>query len=193
MRILGRPPSCLRSIVRTAAQRRGRGRQAISPRIVEALEDLDVMIEFVDWTTMSAEELRAPEKARRIADSLRRLHAGPRFRQDFDMFRQGSTSASAQARVPSPTGSVVSARRRTDRAGAVRSAAPTVPCHNDLLAENYIDDGSQLWIVDFEYSGNNDPTFELGDTAQECAFDSDQRARLCEAYFGESARALSRG
>ncbi len=60
----------------------------------------------------------------------------------------------------------------------------TVPCHNDLLAENYIDDGSQLWIVDFEYSGNNDPCFELGDTAQECGFDQELRAVLCEAYFG---------
>ena len=50
-----------------------------------------------------------------------------------------------------------------------------MPCHNDLLAENYIDDGRQLWIVDFEYSGNNDPCFELGDTAQECEFDQDLR------------------
>ena len=66
----------------------------------------------------------------------------------------------------------------------------TVPCHNDLLAENYIDDGDRLWIVDFEYSGNNDPCFELGDTAQECGFDQDQRAALCEAYFGEASPAL---
>ena len=58
----------------------------------------------------------------------------------------------------------------------MRRPLPSVPCHNDLLAENYIDDSEQLWIVDFEYSGNNDPTFELGDTAQECGFDADQRA-----------------
>ena len=71
-----------------------------------------------------------------------------------------------------------------------RGRCRSVPCHNDLLAENYIDDGEQLWIVDFEYSGNNDPTFELGDTAQECGFDADLRARLCEAYFGEATPAL---
>jgi thiamine kinase-like enzyme len=44
--------------------------------------------------------------------------------------------------------------------------------------------------VDFEYSGNNDPTFELGDTAQECAFDGELRAILCEAYFGEATPGL---
>ena len=65
-----------------------------------------------------------------------------------------------------------------------RQRLPSVPCHNDLLAENYIDDGRQLWIIDFEYSGNNDPCFELGDTAQECEFDAELRAALCEAYFG---------
>jgi thiamine kinase-like enzyme len=52
------------------------------------------------------------------------------------------------------------------------------------LAENYIDDGRQLWIIDFEYSGNDDPCFELGDTAQECAYDDELRAALCASYFG---------
>ena len=44
--------------------------------------------------------------------------------------------------------------------------------------------------MDFEYSGNNDPCFELGDTAQECGFDDDLRATMCETYFGEATPAL---
>jgi Ser/Thr protein kinase RdoA (MazF antagonist) len=60
----------------------------VSPPIVEILEDVDVMvIAYVDGATMSAEALRTPEQVPRIAASLRRLHAGPRFREDFDMFR----------------------------------------------------------------------------------------------------------
>jgi thiamine kinase-like enzyme len=59
-----------------------------------------------------------------------------------------------------------------------------MPCHNDLLCENFIDDGSALRIVDYELSGNNDPCFDLGNTAQEAEFDQDLRAALCEAYFG---------
>ena len=42
------------------------------------------------------------------------------------------------------------------------SDVPTVPCNNDLLAANFIDDGDRIWIIDFEYAGNNDPCFELG-------------------------------
>jgi thiamine kinase-like enzyme len=166
----------------------------VSPRIVEVLEDLDVMvIEYIEGVTMSPERLRAQEMAPRIASSLRRLHAGPRFLKDFDMFRLTEfylgVCAEHEVRIPdgfAEHGDDVAAIER----GLAASPLPTVPCHNDLLAENYIDDGVQLWIVDFEYSGNNDPTFELGDTAQECGFDADRRAALCEAYFGEATPAL---
>jgi thiamine kinase-like enzyme len=166
----------------------------VSPRIVEVLEDVDVMVlEFVDGTTMSAEALRSREQVHRIAASVRRLHAGPRFRQDFDMFRLTQfyleVCAEHDVRVPDGFMDHRGDVARIERALQARPL-PTVPCHNDLLAENYIDDGRQLWIVDFEYSGNNDPAFELGDTAQECAFDPDLRGVLCEAYFGEATPAL---
>ena len=161
----------------------------ISPRIVEYLDAWNVMIiEFVDGLTMSAEALRSEAQARRIARSLRTLHSAPRFARDFDMFRLTEFYLDVCARhdVRIPEGF----RERMPRVAEVERAfvvnqVPTVPCHNDLLAENFIDDGRQLWIVDFEYSGNNDPCFELGDTAQECGFDQDLRAMLCEAYFGE--------
>jgi thiamine kinase-like enzyme len=64
---------------------------------------------------------------------------------------------------------------------------PTVPCNNDLLAENYIDDGRQLWLIDYEYSGNNDPCFELGNTCQEMQFTDEQISEVCSAYFGFAA------
>ncbi len=66
----------------------------------------------------------------------------------------------------------------------IRHPLPTVPCHNDLLAENYIDDGAALRLIDFEYSGNNDPTFELGNTCQEQQFDEARLIEMCAAYFG---------
>ena len=65
-----------------------------------------------------------------------------------------------------------------DRGGARRPRrCRRVPCHNDLLAENYLDDGARLWIVDYEYSGNGDPAFELGNTCQELGCDDAQVAR----------------
>ena len=75
-------------------------------------------------------------------------------------------------------------RVREIEAAFARNPLPTVPCHNDLLAENYIDDGAKLWLIDFEYSGNNDPTFELGNTAQEQQFGEAELRELCAGYFG---------
>jgi thiamine kinase-like enzyme len=71
-----------------------------------------------------------------------------------------------------------------ERALSVRTL-PSVPCHNDLLCENFIDDGAMLRIVDYELSGNNDPCFDLGNTAQEAEFGDSLRSALCEAYFGK--------
>ena len=65
-----------------------------------------------------------------------------------------------------------------------------MPCHNDLLADNYLDDGERLWIVDYEYSGNNDPTFELGNTCQELGWDDARIVELCAAYFGDATDAI---
>ena len=112
----------------------------------------------------------------------RRLHAAPRFVSDFDMFgssraataRPGRERASAARRLrrPAPRPS------RPARAGARRHrrGAPC-PCNNDLLAANFIDDGERVWLIDYEYSGNNDPCFELGNTAGECDLSADAARR----------------
>ena len=160
----------------------------VSPRIVEYLDGWNVMVlEFIEGETMSGAALRSPEQAARIAGSLRRLHGGPPFLRDFDMFRltEFYLRVCDERSVTIPDGF----RDRLGRVAEIERAftanpVDVVPCHNDLLAENYIDDGRQLWIVDFEYSGNNDPCFELGDTAQECEFDAALREELCAAYFG---------
>jgi thiamine kinase-like enzyme len=159
----------------------------VSPRVVEYLPDSSVMVlEFIPGETMTGARLRQPGMPERMAGSLRRLHAGPRFLDDFDMFRlvEYYLSVVRERDIPIPPGYEARADTigRMERALAM-NPLPSVPCHNDLLAENYIDDGTQLWIIDFEYSGNNDPCFELGDTAQECEFDDEARAALCREYF----------
>jgi thiamine kinase-like enzyme len=67
---------------------------------------------------------------------------------------------------------------------------PTVPCHNDLLAENYMEVNGSLRLIDFEYSGNNDPCFELGNTCQELGYDGAQQEQVCASYFGTVSAAM---
>jgi hypothetical protein len=67
----------------------------------------------------------------------------------------------------------------------------TVPCNNDLLAANFIDDGDKVWLIDYEYSGNNDPFFEIGNVWSEAAGTPDDLERLVSAYVGHPSTALT--
>jgi thiamine kinase-like enzyme len=146
-----------------------------------------LVLEWIDGRTMSNAAFAESGTPARIAEALRRLHAGPRFLTDFNMFRltEFYLRVVDERSIRIPRGY----REHMPKVARIESALrdhqlPTVPCHNDLLAENYLDDGDRLWIVDYEYSGNNDPTFELGNTAQELGFDAARQEELCSAYFG---------
>jgi thiamine kinase-like enzyme len=169
----------------------------IGPRVLEHLPSLDALVlEFIPGATMSAATLQSKGMASRMAASFRRLHGSPRFLKDFNMFRLIEEYLriveAHEVTIPPDYRQRLPAIARIE--DAVSSAAlPSVPCHNDLLCENFIDDGGALRIVDYELSGNNDPCFDLGNTAQEAEFDQDLRAALCDAYFGhEDPRQLAR-
>ena len=152
-----------------------------------------LVLAWIDGRTMSNAAFAEPGAPARIAEALRRLHRSTRFRDDFNMFRLtdyylGVVDARS-IRIPDGYYDAMPEVALIEAALAAKPLA-TVPCHNDLLAENYLDDGSKLWIVDYEYSGNNDPTFELGNTAQELGFDAARQEELCAAYFGEATPAL---
>jgi len=173
---------------------RAAAKAGVGPRVLQHdSETGGVLLEWLPGRTMSNPAFEAPGMPGRIADVLRRLHAGPRFRDDFDMFRltEYYVSVVDDRSIRIPDGY----REQLPKVALIEAALaahplPTVPCHNDLLAENYLDDGRRLWLVDYEYSGNNDPTFELGNTAQELGFDAARQEELCAAYFGEATPAL---
>jgi thiamine kinase-like enzyme len=166
----------------------------VAPRVLHTLPQWNVFVsEWLDATTLSNSAFLEPGMPGRVAEALERLHAGPRFRDDFNMFRLTERYLAVVDRmsIDVPAGY----RARMDRIPRIEDALaahmwPTVPCHNDLLAENYLDDGVRLWIVDYEYSGNNDPTFELGNTCLELGFDTERITELCAAYFGDASPAV---
>jgi len=127
----------------------------------------------------------------RAAAACRQLHAGPRFTGEFDMFaRQAAYRATVEERgFALPAGYDDHAVAWSD-VRRVLDARPrtTVPCNNDLLAGNFIDDGTKVWLIDYEYSGNNDAAFELGNTATECEFPPERVEAYAEAYYGRPTR-----
>jgi thiamine kinase-like enzyme len=166
----------------------------IGPAVLHHFPDNGAtVIEFLHGRPMTNQTLGEPGMPGRIAATLRMLHAGPRFLRDFDMLALAEQYRTVIERrgFPEPPG--YRARRAAIREiGAALAAHPlgTVPCHNDLLADNYIEQGNRLRLVDWEYSGNGDPAFELGNTCRELDYDDARMLELCQAYFGRAPESL---
>jgi thiamine kinase-like enzyme len=165
----------------------------VGAEVLEYRPELAItVISFLAGTSLTDDDFDDPDVLRRAADAVRRLHAGPRFTGDFDMFARqaGYLEVVREHGITLPAGYVDHAAAWDDVRRALAAAPrPTVPCNNDLLAANYIDDGERVWLIDYEYSGNNDACFELGNTTTECNFSQDQIDAWCEAYFGDPSPA----
>ncbi len=163
----------------------------VGPKVLYYLPEYEAMVlEFLEGTTMSNASLNAPGMPTKIAHAIKQLHAGPRFLCDFNMFRQTEfyleVCKQYEVRIPAGYYERMPKVQRIEGALAVHPLA-TVPCNNDLLAENYMLVGDSLRLIDYEYSGNNDPCFELGNTCQELKYDESCIAEVCSAYFGNAS------
>ena len=144
--------------------------------------------------TMSPESFKSrPGAPARAAAALKRLHGcGQAFRFRFELFKMIDEYLALLAKLeaPLPDGyhAVV---EEADAVRRVLDATPTAlaPCHCDPLSENFLDDGARMWIVDWEYSGMNDPIWDLGDVSVEAGFDADQDRAMMAAYCGGEASA----
>ena len=127
-----------------------------------------------------------PGAPARAAAAFRRMHdCGKDFNFRFELFAMIDeyldVLAKLGASLPAGYHDVVG------EAGAVRRALERnpgrlAPCHCDPLCENFLDDGSRMWIVDWEYAGMNDPLWDLGDLSVEAGFDAAQDREMMEAY-----------
>jgi thiamine kinase-like enzyme len=162
-----------------------------APVIEYRPQDRVLVLGFLPGRTLRNEDVRAAPAIPRIAAAVRRLHRGQRFVNDFDMFEiQGRYRAAARCAgmaVPAAYDDLAAPFEAARAALAVR-AEGTVPCHNDLLAANFIDDGQRIALIDYEYAGNNDACFELGNIAAECGLPAAGLADLVTAYYGRRRR-----
>jgi len=146
-----------------------------------------LVIGYLEGRTFGAADVADQENIPRIAEAWRRLHGGARFGNDFDMFeiqrRYLSVARSRGFRIPDGYDDLLPQFTAAEQALAVR-ATKTVPCNNDLLPANLIDDGERIWLIDYELCGNNDACFELGNIGAEARLSAEALAELVMAYYG---------
>ncbi len=120
-----------------------------------------------------------------VAPLLRRFHGGRPIAGRFDSFRvvEAYAELAREYGVAVP-GGYAAASEVADRIAARRGRVELRPCHDDLLAANFIHDGERVWIVDWEYAGMGDPAFDLANFAVNNGLDEDGDRALLDAYGG---------
>jgi thiamine kinase-like enzyme len=159
----------------------------VGPEVVAFIEPEGYLVtRFVGGAVIGPEAVRESEALRRIAQSLRAVHAGPPIAARFDSFRvveaYAATAATHGVSVPA---AFERARKTAALVERARGAVPERPCHNDLLTANFIDDGSRIRIVDWEYAGMGDVFFDLANFSVNNGLSDDETAAFLRAYFGD--------
>jgi thiamine kinase-like enzyme len=159
---------------------------------VAVLPEHDALVlGYLDGEVMDSGKLRSGEHTVAIAEACRRLHGGRRFLHEFDMFaiqpRYLEIVRERGFRLPARYEEFEPKIRELEGAMRVRSE-PTVPCNNDLLAENFIRVDGEMRLIDYEYSGNNEASFELGNVWSESNLSQEQLEELVAAYWGRPLR-----
>lgn len=165
----------------------------VGAALVDALPDENVLVmNWIEARTLHASDLRSESGLlARIAGSLKALHSGPPFVGTFNFplvrARYLEVVQKAGYFIPDEYLTVEPLVKELENVLALLPE-PLVPCNNDLLAENFMDDGKKIWIIDFEYSGQNEASFEIGNLASESFLTDEQVVALCEAYWGQPAQ-----
>lgn len=167
-------------------------RAGVGARVLDYRPELGVLLlEYLNGKTLQNSDFQREGVIAKAAEACRTLHAGPRFVGRFDMFeRQPAYLATTREhgfRIPADYHDHADAFAAAERV-LTATDTTTVPCNNDLLAGNFIEDGDRMWLIDYEYSGNNDPCFELGNIWSECGLSLEQLDELVTAYYGRPLR-----
>lgn len=147
--------------------------------------DGTMLCRFVEGEVVAPEALAASgDRLEQVARALWRLHAaGGPFLGRFDPVAEAhrhrdALSGPAEASLPSETDDLLEAIAAFDL------DAPLVPSHNDAWPLNFVFTADGVVLVDWEYSGLNDPGWDLAHLSVECGLDRDDHDRLLHAYCG---------
>ena len=144
-----------------------------------------LLISYISGKTYGAEDVGV--NLGRVATSLKALHSLEAFDHEFNMFTTQKNYLTIVQdngfRVPDGYLDFAPMVVQIKKAFEVLFEG-LVPCNNDLLPGNFIDDGQKIWLIDYEYSGNNDACFEIGNVWAEAFLPLEALEELVTAYYG---------
>jgi len=162
------------------------GELNISPKVTHFIEKKNLLVtEFIKSNHSSSEMFQSSQEIEKLVRSIKILHSAKPFLKTFNMFSQiNSYQNILKKNISKKLIKYVDNIKILEMKLSI-SNDMLVPCHNDLVPENIINKDNKIFIIDFDYSGNNDPCFELGNLSVEMEYDEEQINKLVKSYYGQ--------
>lgn len=150
----------------------------LSGEVVAFLPELGAMLtRFVPGRTLSATDLKDTKQMQRVVEALKELHGLNINRGKFSVFEAARKNYDFGVQncvtFPDKIDQALSLLTEIEAYLATDTNYVDCPCHNDLLPENLIDDGTVVRIIDWEFASMGDLFFDLGNLAVNSDFDDE--------------------
>jgi len=165
------------------------GKLGIAPEVVYYIQPEGYLVtRFLTAGPLPQDKLRLPVNLRKVAELLKIIHGMADIPGEFIVFRvveeYARVARGYEVQFPDNYDWLLEQMYAAEHAFQ-SDALPLRPCHNDLLNENFLKDGEDIYILDWEYAGMGDIYFDLANLSVNHGFTDDEDRLLLEVYFGE--------
>jgi thiamine kinase-like enzyme len=167
------------------------GELGIGPEVLGELPGVGTqVIRYVAGRHLSGEAFIS--RLDEVIAAMRTLHESGPVGADFMIHRvverHAQDALSEDGSVPAAYDRLLLQSQRIETALA-KHPTQMVACHNDLLPGNVLFQEDRVWLIDYEYAGNNDPFFDLANLSVNAELDRSGERKLLTGYFGRVTEA----
>jgi thiamine kinase-like enzyme len=164
----------------------------VGPKVIELNTNTNVLVtDYIDGQVLTNDNLNL-KNVSKIITNIKLLHEGPSFLNDFDIFDKLNLFLSVcKSNKYKTNGNFIARRKHLKLINKIKKSLSNydgkiiAPCHNDLWSSNVILSDGNVTFIDYEYSGNNDILYELGQFWNESGFSESYIHLIISEYFGE--------
>ena len=157
------------------------GETGLGPRIIHADQENGILVmEYLHGRVWDSADMQSQQSLESLGELLRKIHALPLCGTRLNAATVG---AAYESYLEQRHGLHSYATHCVEIINSIPVHETAVCCHNDIVAANVVE-GSSLMMIDWEYSCDNDPMFDIASAIGFHNLDKQRTDILLDAYAG---------